>query len=99
MCKNCRRSGVPLIVVNKKDMRYRQKWASGIALYFRQNSTYDIALLCEACREYITDVQSRNADGSVVWQCFIYKTLRDNLQRMRLWTILQSCANGKPTVL
>jgi hypothetical protein len=44
--------------------------------------------LCEACCEYITNVKSRNDDGSIVWQCFVYKILRDHSQRMRFWLIL-----------
>jgi hypothetical protein len=64
------------------------KWASGVALYFKQNNEYDETLLCEACCEYITNVKSRNDDGSIVWQCFVYKILRDHLQRMQFWLIL-----------
>lgn len=86
-CANCRRTGIPVVVVNRKDMHSRRKWASGVRFYLKEGG-YDKALLCDGCFEYVTAIKSKNGDGNIVWQCFIYKILRDYSQPMELWMIL-----------
>lgn len=87
-CTNCQRSGLPCTTVNQKDMHFRRKWASGVALYFKQNDQCDTTVLCDACRQYITNPKSKNGDGSLVWQCYLYKKLTYHPERRRLWIIM-----------
>jgi hypothetical protein len=48
----------------------------------------DEAPLCDGCLQYAIDAKSRNNDGSIVWQCFVYEVLQDHIKRMQLWMIM-----------
>jgi hypothetical protein len=87
-CENCHKTSIPVTVVAKGDMHYRQKWASGVCLLFHDKDTVDEAPLCDGCLQYAIDAKSRNNDGSIVWQCFVYKVLKDHIKRMQLWMIM-----------
>ena len=82
-----RRHGLLCTVAQKKDIQSRRKWAKGVALYFKDNDTYNSAVLCEGCHEYLTNEKSRNNDGSLVWQCFVYRKLTDCQEWIQLWTM------------
>jgi hypothetical protein len=69
-------------------MHYRRKWASGVRLILHSDETADEVTLCNGCLEYVTATKSRNDDGSIVWQCFECKILRDHFKRMQLWMIM-----------
>jgi hypothetical protein len=41
------------------------------------------------CLEYVIAAKSRNDDDAIVWQCFVYKILRDHHSKwMQLWMIV-----------
>ena len=89
-CHNCRRYGLVCTTVEKKGIHRKRKWAKGVDLYFNENDQYESANLCKGCHEYLTNVKSKNNNGSLVWQCFLYRkftSLRNDQERIKLWTI------------
>jgi hypothetical protein len=65
-----------------------QKWDSGVCLFLYDKETADEAPLYDGFLEYVSAAKSRNDEGGILWQCFVYKILRDHSKRMQLWMIM-----------
>jgi hypothetical protein len=59
-----------------------------VDLFLHHEETADEALLWEGCLENGTAAKTKYDNGSIAWQCFVYKILRDHSKQMQLGMIM-----------